>query len=118
MGDLSRGEEVLCNWIKADCCSPGRFKVEMSPINLDRIQAWIDQGRLNPDEPITMKELAKSRCLHGVKRHGVKLLGRVRLHKLPSIRYQTQMLPTPTSHRLRDTIEHNPTNFTPRTPMP
>ncbi|KAF2276801.1 ribosomal protein L15 [Westerdykella ornata] len=52
------------------------FKVEMSPINLDRIQSWIDQGRLNPNEPITMKELAKSRCLHGVKRHGVKLLGR------------------------------------------
>lgn len=53
------------------------FKVEMSPINLDRIQSWIDQGRLDPKKPITMKELAKSRCLHGVKRHGVKLLARV-----------------------------------------
>ncbi|KAF2654026.1 ribosomal protein L15 [Lophiostoma macrostomum CBS 122681] len=52
------------------------FKVEMSPINLDRIQSWIDQGRLNPARPITMKELNKSRCIHGVKRHGVKLLGR------------------------------------------
>jgi len=52
------------------------FKVEMSPINLDRIQSWIDQGRLDPNQPITMKELAKSRCLHGVKRHGVKLLAR------------------------------------------
>ncbi|OAL49023.1 ribosomal protein L15 [Pyrenochaeta sp. DS3sAY3a] len=52
------------------------FKVEMSPINLDRIQSWIDQGRLDPSQPITMKELAKSRCLHGVKRHGVKLLAR------------------------------------------
>ncbi|RMZ70415.1 50S ribosomal subunit L15 [Pyrenophora seminiperda CCB06] len=52
------------------------FKVEMSPINLDRIQEWIDQGRLDPKKPITMKELAKSRCLHGVKRHGVKLLAR------------------------------------------
>lgn len=56
---------------------PHSFKVEMSPINLDRIQSWIDQGRLNADQPITMKELAKSRCLHGVKRHGVKLLGKV-----------------------------------------
>jgi large subunit ribosomal protein L15 len=53
------------------------FKVEMSPINLDRIQSWIDQGRLDPKKVITMKELAKSRCLHGVKRHGVKLLARV-----------------------------------------
>ncbi|KAF2250763.1 ribosomal protein L15 [Trematosphaeria pertusa] len=52
------------------------FKVEMSPVNLDRIQSWIDQGRLDPSKPITMKELHKSRCLHGVKRHGVKLLGR------------------------------------------
>jgi hypothetical protein len=56
-----------------------RFKVEMSPVNLDRIQSWIDQGRIDPNVPITMKELAKSRCLHGVKRHGVKLLARVSL---------------------------------------
>ena len=53
------------------------FKVEMSAVNLDRVQAWIDQGRLDPARPITMKELAKSRCLHGVKKHGVKLLARV-----------------------------------------
>ncbi|KAF2123164.1 ribosomal protein L18e/L15P [Lophiotrema nucula] len=52
------------------------FKVEMSPINLDRIQSWIDQGRLDPTQPITMKQLNSSRCLHGVKSHGVKLLGR------------------------------------------
>lgn len=60
------------------------FKVEMSPINLDRIQSWIDQGRLDPSKPITMKELAKSRCLHGVKRHGVKLLAKVRTCELHS----------------------------------
>lgn len=47
----------------------------MSPINLDRIQSWIDQGRLDPTRPITVKELADSRCLHGVK-DGVKLLAR------------------------------------------
>lgn len=51
------------------------FSVEMSPINLDRIQSWIDQGRLDPSKPITLKELASSRCLHGVK-DGVKLLAR------------------------------------------
>lgn len=51
----------------------------MSPINLDRIQSWIDQGRIDPTKPITMKELHKSRCLHGIKRHGVKLLARVSL---------------------------------------
>ena len=47
----------------------------MSTINLDRIQSWIDQGRIDPTVPITVKELAKSRCLHGVK-DGVKLLAR------------------------------------------
>lgn len=49
--------------------------MEMSPINLDRIQSWIDQGRLDPTKPITVKELNDSRCLHGVK-DGVKLLAR------------------------------------------
>jgi large subunit ribosomal protein L15 len=49
--------------------------MDMSPINLNRIQEWIDQGRLDPTKPITVKELAKSRCLHGVK-DGVKLLAR------------------------------------------
>jgi large subunit ribosomal protein L15 len=47
----------------------------MSPVNLDRIQSWIDQGRIDPSQPITVKELVKSRCIHGVK-DGVKLLAR------------------------------------------
>ncbi|RMZ76953.1 hypothetical protein DV737_g4625, partial [Chaetothyriales sp. CBS 132003] len=50
--------------------------VEMSPVNLDRIQAWIDAGRLKADAPITLKELAASRAIHGVKDGGVKLLAR------------------------------------------
>ena len=47
----------------------------MSPINLNRIQYWINAGRLDPSQPITLKELNKSRCTHGIK-DGVKLLGR------------------------------------------
>lgn len=47
----------------------------MAPINLNRIQYWINQGRLDPSQPITLKELEKSRCIHGVK-DGVKLLAR------------------------------------------
>jgi large subunit ribosomal protein L15 len=54
-----------------------RFSLNMSTINLDTIQSWIDQGRLDPTKPITLKELVESRCLHGIK-DGVKLLGRVR----------------------------------------
>jgi len=47
----------------------------MTPLNLDRVQAWIDQGRIDPTKPITVKELIDSRCLHRVK-DGVKLLAR------------------------------------------
>ena len=48
---------------------------EMSPVNLDTIQSWIDAGRIDPSQPITLRELAGSRAIHGVK-DGVKLLAR------------------------------------------
>ena len=51
------------------------FSVDMAPINLNRIQYWINAGRLDPNKPITLKELNASRCIHGVK-DGVKLLAR------------------------------------------
>lgn len=47
----------------------------MSPINLDRIQDWVSQGRLDPTKPITLKELTRTRAIHGIK-DGVKLLAR------------------------------------------
>lgn len=47
----------------------------MSKVNLDRLQDWIDQGRINPANPITLKELVRTRCIHGIK-DGVKLLAR------------------------------------------
>lgn len=47
----------------------------MSPINLDRIQDWINQGRINPALPITLRELAATRAVHGIK-DGIKLLAR------------------------------------------
>lgn len=45
----------------------------MSPINLDRIQEWIDQGRLTANKPITLRELSKSGAVRGIK-DGIKLL--------------------------------------------
>lgn len=53
----------------------GRFTPEISKVNLDRVQEWIDQGRLDPSKPITLRELVKSRCIHGIK-DGIKLLAR------------------------------------------
>ena len=47
----------------------------MSPVNLGTIQSWIDQGRLNPSKPITLRELCSTRAIHRVK-DGVKLLAR------------------------------------------
>lgn len=47
----------------------------MAPINLNRIQHWINQKRLDPSQPITLKELHHSKCTHGIK-DGVKLLAR------------------------------------------
>ncbi|KAG8843477.1 YmL10 [Tulasnella sp. 330] len=47
-----------------------------APVNLDRLQHWIDSNRLisTPDRPITARELLYSGCIHDVK-DGVKLLG-------------------------------------------
>ncbi|KAL7749794.1 YmL10 [Sorochytrium milnesiophthora] len=48
--------------------------LDYAPLNLNRLQHWIDIGKLDPTKVITMKELCDSRIVHGVK-DGVKLLG-------------------------------------------
>ncbi|TFK25019.1 ribosomal protein L15 [Coprinopsis marcescibilis] len=47
-----------------------------APVNLDRIQHWINQGRLSssPEKPITARELLLSGCIHDAH-DGVKILG-------------------------------------------
>ncbi|MCJ1413390.1 YmL10 [Ptychographa xylographoides] len=49
------------------------FSVNMVPLNLARVQSWIDQGRLDPSRPITIKELSDSNCV-GQIGDGIKLL--------------------------------------------
>lgn len=51
------------------------LSADLAPVNIDRIQEWIDQGRIDPTRPITVRELLQSRCIHGAK-DGVKILGR------------------------------------------
>ncbi|CAO3664474.1 unnamed protein product [Rhizopus stolonifer] len=46
---------------------------EYQEVNLDKLQHWIETGRINPSQPITMKELLDSRCIHKIE-DGVKLL--------------------------------------------
>jgi len=43
------------------------------PLNLDRLQHWIDTGRIDPLQLITMKHLLDTRCVHKLE-DGVKLL--------------------------------------------
>lgn len=56
----------------------------MSFVNVDRIQMWIDKGRLDPSKPITLNELVKSRCIHGIK-DGIKLMGNVWEHHVNKV---------------------------------
>ncbi|KAL6894814.1 hypothetical protein GGI43DRAFT_424674 [Trichoderma evansii] len=46
---------------------------KISEVNLDQIQNWIDQGRLDPTKQITPKELIESKLIGSVK-DGVKIL--------------------------------------------
>ncbi|KAK7043774.1 YmL10 [Paramarasmius palmivorus] len=52
-----------------------------APVNLDRLQHWIDQGRItsSPEKPITARDLLLSGCVHDVH-NGIKLLGDVGIH--------------------------------------
>lgn len=47
----------------------------MSEVNLDKLQDWIDQGRIDPTQQITPKELIRSNLIGSIK-DGIKLLGR------------------------------------------
>ena len=47
----------------------------MSEVNLDKLQDWINQGRIDPTKQITPKELIESRLVGTVK-DGIKLLAR------------------------------------------
>ncbi|KAJ7197279.1 ribosomal protein L18e/L15P [Mycena pura] len=53
-----------------------RNEKQWAVVNLDRIQHWIDEGRLtsSPEHPITARELLLSGCIHDVH-DGIKILG-------------------------------------------
>ncbi|KAI0436604.1 hypothetical protein F4803DRAFT_541605 [Xylaria telfairii] len=47
----------------------------MSEVNLDKLQEWIDAGRIDATKPITPKELIQSNLVGSIK-DGIKLLAR------------------------------------------
>ncbi len=57
--------------------APRDLKPIYKPLNLDRLQHWIDMGRLDPSRVITLKDLHASGIIVGRIRDGVKLLGNV-----------------------------------------
>lgn len=60
-------------------------KTEFQPLNLDKLQYFIDSGRIDPNETITMKVMKQSGVVQGTIVDGVKLLGMVCEPALPSI---------------------------------
>ena len=52
-----------------------RFKAELKALNVEKLQKFVDKGRLDPSKPITMKELFDANIVGKIP-HGVKLLGR------------------------------------------
>ena len=69
-----------------------RNRKTYAAVNLDRLQHWIDQGRLHstPEKPITAKELLLSGCVHNVH-DGIKLLGSVRVFIIQAVFHCTLM---------------------------
>lgn len=51
-----------------------RRRAELQTVNLDKLQYWVDAGRLAAGEPLTMRDLMMSGVVGKVK-HGVKILG-------------------------------------------
>lgn len=54
-----------------------RHKIEYATLNLARLQFWIDTGRIDPTQKITIKTLVESGCVGRLRKlqKGIKLLG-------------------------------------------
>lgn len=48
----------------------------MMELNIDRLQEWIDAGRIDPTKPITPREIIKSGIIGRTIQDGIKLLAR------------------------------------------
>ncbi|CAN8096565.1 unnamed protein product [Discula destructiva] len=60
-------------------------KEDLAEVNLTRLQAWIDAGRIDPTKPITPRELIKCRLIGSVP-DGVKLLAHGRYEAKPQLK--------------------------------
>lgn len=60
-------------------------KEDLAEVNLTRLQAWIDAGRLDPTKPITPTELIRCRLVGSVP-DGIKLLAHGRYEPKPQLK--------------------------------
>lgn len=58
---------------------------DLAEVNLTRLQAWIDAGRIDPTKPITPTELIRCRLIGSVP-DGVKLLAHGRYEPVPQLK--------------------------------
>jgi hypothetical protein len=66
-------DKILTSSVRFALC---RFKRTYAPLNLARLQYWIDTGRIDPTQKITMRTLIQSGCvgkLRGLDQ-GIKIL--------------------------------------------
>jgi hypothetical protein len=56
-----------------------RHALPMEPVNLRRLQGWINDGKVDPTQKITLRSLYGPGRLSTIQ-HGVKLLGDVRTY--------------------------------------
>jgi hypothetical protein len=55
-----------------------RHRVRWTPVNLGRLQEWVDAGRLDAAKVLTMKDFRDNGLVHKRIPHGVKLLAKAR----------------------------------------
>lgn len=77
---LARSKNEIClRDARLDATRRRRFGTDYAEVNLERIQYWIDSGRLDAAKPITMRSLMDSGLVKRNRmQHGVKLLSTVR----------------------------------------
>jgi len=71
------GQTPLYRRIRKFGFTNARFARRWGIVNLNKLQKWIDAGRIDPSKKITMKELLDSGCCGKLRKRqqGVKLLG-------------------------------------------
>lgn len=67
----------------------------LDPLRLDKLQKWIDDGRIDPNHVITMKTLVDSGLMSNIK-YGVKVVAHV-LFMLLFLQLGTKRVPHPNS---------------------